>query len=123
MGRVALAPQHLGVLNALVTHAVEQLTNNNLPVSDDEQAVAREIGRLTLLGDPGPLVKVTVQRCNVDTSEVDYEAWEISVAGEGGDTMWAIMHDLEWAKRDAQRLVDGLRLVLGEHEVEIEVPA
>lgn len=47
--------EQVGILNALVTHAVEQLTNNNMPVRDDERQVARMVGSWCLSRE-GPLI-------------------------------------------------------------------
>jgi hypothetical protein len=77
-----LTPSQVGVLNALVTHAIESLTNSNLPVSDDERSIARLVGQWAL----------TAERRRVEVTEP-------LLAPSGGQ--FYIVRDVDQAERHA----------------------
>jgi hypothetical protein len=72
--------------------------------------------------EPGhePLLTVTVEKVRVETTEVDYDAWEISIAGAHGDAMLAIYRQPDEAQQMASVLAGVLMTALGERDVDLE---
>jgi hypothetical protein len=108
-----ISDAQLKILNSLVTYAVE-----NLPaVADDEQEVARVVGRHALVGHE-PLLTLDVQKVEVQGVEVSYPAWEVSVAGPEADAMLSIHRVEGEAIKVCEAVYAVLSMVLGESEVQ-----
>lgn len=108
--------------------ALAALIDNPLMLSPDVEgswfanAVRRGVRQLRIASavERTPLVTVSVSKSRLSDHEADQEAWEVTLAGDRGDTTFAAYTDEELARAHGKALAEALSIVLGDDEVDYE---